>query len=405
MTKAADRIWGPPDADGIRASYDSPSRLGRLRRAAAGDRRVDTLLGEHRALVVDLLRAGGDALKGKTLFARAGNARHVAIAAAEYLLVHGWIELREKRRGSVWEITALRWVHADELRGALTLPRRDAEAGRRADAMGAAPLDERLLALHASLRTLATRTLLRRATLVARLDRWCAEQRGGSRNAFAQFALDDTHGMTSADWHWLARHVDLEELGVSTHTPGLLLRAPLRLMVDGGGELDLTAIPDMIALSPLTLGRLCGAEGSPVAWLLVENRTSFEEVARKIGDRYAVVWMPGYVPGWWLDAMRHLVSLVPLPALVAADPDPAGIEIALRASIPWGSNWKPLAMSPQALAATGRGKGMTDHDHAILARLSRVELDATLASLAEALAGRGRKGEQEALDLTEWLDQ
>lgn len=32
-------------------------------------------------------------------------------------------------------------------------------------------------------------------------------------------------------------------------------------------------------------------------------------------------------------------------------------------------------------------------------------LDATLASLAEALSVRGRKGEQESLDLTEWLDQ
>jgi len=405
MTKAADRIWGPPDADGIRASYDSPSRLGRLRCAVAGDQRVDTLLGEHRSLVVDLLRLGGDTVKGKTLFAKAGNARHVAIAAADYLLVHGWIELREKRRGSMWEITALRWFHADELRGALNLPRRDAEAGRRAAAMAATPLDERLHALHASLRMLAMRTLVRRAELVTRLDRWCADQRVGSRNAFAHFALDDTHGMTSADWHWLERHVDLEDLGISRHTPGLLLRAPLRLIVDGGGQLDLTTVPDMISLSPLTLSRVEQVEGSPIAWLLVENRTSFEDVAKKTGDRYAVVWMPGYVPEWWLDAMRHLVSLMPLPALIAADPDPAGIEIALRASIPWGPNWKPFAMSPQALAATGRGKGMTDHDHAILDRLSRARLDATLASLAEALSVRGRKGEQESLDLTEWLDQ
>jgi hypothetical protein len=405
MTKADDRIWGPPDEHGIRASYASASRLARLRRGGTGKRSVDTLLGEERSLVIDLLRGNSDTVKGKTLFAKAGNARHVAIAAADYLLIQGWVDLSEKRRGSLWDITAMRWLDADALRGALNLPRRDAESVRRAEAMASPPRDERLAGLHASLRTLATRTLIRRAAIVAKLDAWCADGRSGSRNTFAQFALDDSHGMTTADWRWLGCHVDLEELGISRHTPALWLRAPLRLSFQGGRQIDLAAIPDMIALSPLTISGIEHVEGAPVAWLLVENRTSFEDVARKVGDRFAVVWMPGYVPDWWLEAMRHFSRLMPEEALIAADPDPAGIEIAIRASSPWGSNWKPLAMSPDALTATGLGKAITEHDRVLLAGIPRGNLHPALASLADAIGERQRKGEQEALDLPAWLDQ
>ncbi len=404
MAKAADRLWGPPDHHGICTHYASGSRLARVRRANDGKRSVATLLNEERTLVIDLLRGTSGMVKARTLFAKAGNARHVAIAAADYLLTQGWIELSEKRRGSVWEISALRWLDADELRGALHLPRRDAESRRRTEAMARPPHDVRLADLHASLRTLATRTLTRRAVLVARLDVWCADERSGSRNTFAQFALDDSHGMTAADWHWLERHVELDELGISRHTPALWLRAPLRLIFAGDTRLDLAAIPDMIALSPATIAGIERIEGTPRAWLLVENRTSFEEAARKVGDQFAVVWMPGYVPDWWLDAMKYLVQLLPKPARIAADPDPAGIEIAIRASRPWGANWTPAAMSPAALAATGSGKPLTEHDMTLLSGLQRSSIHPTLAALADALAEGNRKGEQEALDIASWLD-
>ncbi|NID17505.1 hypothetical protein [Luteibacter yeojuensis] len=405
MTRATDRTWGSPDEEGIRTSYASASRLARWRLADAGARSIATLLGEERALVVDLLRGNGSTVKGRTLFAKAGNARHVAIAAADYLLTQGWIELSEKRRGSQWDIVAMRWLDADGLRDRLNLPRRDTEAARRAEALASPPKDERLAGLHASLRTLAMRTLIRRAALVAKLDTWCAGGLNGTRNSFAQFAVDDTHGMTAADWHWMANHVDLDELGISRHTPALWLRAPLRLGFRGGRHVDLSPIPDMIALSPLTVSGIERIEGGPLAWVLVENRTSFEGLARTSGDRFAVVWMPGYVPDWWLEAMQVLSRLVPVPALIAADPDPAGIAIAMRASKPWGSRWKPLAMSPAALIATGRRKPLTDHDLLLLAGLPRAGLHPTLAALADALAEHGRKGEQEALDLSTWIDQ
>lgn len=324
MAKAADRTWGPPDEDGIRASYASASRLARVRRADNGKRSVATLLGEERSLTIDLLRGKSGTVKGRTLFAKAGNARHVALAAADYLLAQGWIEISERRRGSLWEVVSMRWLDADGLRDALSLPRRDAEPAQRAEALATPPHDDRLLELHGSLRTLGLRTLVRRAVIVAKLDSWCADGRSGSRNTFAQFALDDSHGMTTADWCWLECHVDLDEVGISRHTPALWLRAPWRLIFDGNRQLDLAAVPDMIALSPLSVSAIERIEGPPFAWLLVENRTSFEDTAKKIGDRFGVVWMPGYVPDWWLDVMRRLSGLMPTQALVAAGPRPGG---------------------------------------------------------------------------------
>lgn len=404
MSKAADRPWGPPDDDGVRARYGSASRLTRVRRADDGKRSVATLLGKERSLVVDLLRSDSGTVKGKTLYGKAGNDRHVADDAAHYLLVQGWVELSERRRGSMWHIAAMRWLAADDLRDALKLPRRDAESSRRTEALASPPRDSRLTDLHASLRTLATRTLVRRATLVAKLDAWCADERNGSRNTFAQFALDDSHGMTAADWQWLTRHVDLDDLGIARHTPALWLRGPLCLHFGGGRQLELAAVPDMIALSPSTLAAIERIEGQPLGWLLVENRTSFEDTARKVGDRYAVVWMPGYVPDWWLGAMQRLVSLAPAQALIAADPDPAGIAIAIRAAAPFRSNWKPAAMSPAALAATGRGKPLNDSDRNLLATYERAAIHPVLAALADAIEQRQRKGEQEALDIASWLD-
>ncbi len=45
--------------------------------------------------------------------------------------------------------------------------------------------------------------------------------------------------------------------------------------------------------------------------------------------------MPGFAPTWWLESVELLITLQPAPALIACDPDPAGIEIALQAGRLW----------------------------------------------------------------------
>lgn len=355
-------------------------------------------------MVIELLKGSGASVKGKKLFELAGNARSEAIDTAEYLLREGWIELSEERKGSTWFITMLHWIDADALREALGLPRRDTIAGDRQRALSITPSDERLADLHASLQALSTQTLIRRSGLISKLDQWCAAERSGSRNTFSQMALDDTHAMNTSDWKWMEQHVDLESLGIYRHTPALWLRGPTRLRLEAG-ILDLATVPDMVGLSPQTVSAIQEIDSTAEAWLLVENRTSFEEVARSVGDKFIVIWMPGYVPDWWLQAMEHLVRLYPKPAFIAADPDPAGIEIALRASKPWDDAWTPWGMSPKALALTGKGKPLTENDRGRLSLLDSASLHPTLRALAASLIERQRKGEQEALDLPSLLYQ
>lgn len=404
MRPVAARTWGPPDEHGVRVSYATSARLARVRRADHAVRNVATLLGERRTLVVDWLKGGGATVKARTLFARAGNARLVALEAAEYLLQHGWAELREKRQRADWDIVSLTWLHADELREALGLPRRDARQSHREALLSSPPADRRLGELYASLSSLATPTLARRAKIVTGLDAWCQAERSGSRYLFSHAALDDTHGMSTADWRWIERFIDPEAVGISRHTPALWLRGPVRMFFEHG-ELDLGAVPDMIGLSPATSLAATRVESTARAWLLVENRTSFEIVARTVGHRYIVLWMPGFVPDWWLDVTRHLASKLGIPALIAADPDPAGIDIALRACTAWDGRWQPWAMSAAALAASGTGKALNEHDRERLRALVATDLPPALAGLAVALLETGRKGEQEALTLVDWIDQ
>mgnify|MGYP001348941980 CR=1 FL=1 len=51
-----------------------------------------------------------------------------------------------------------------------------------------------------------------------------------------------------------------------------------------------------------------GCCGQPGVWRLIENRTSFERSARQRTPDMAVVWLPGFPPGWWQESMRHLLA-------------------------------------------------------------------------------------------------
>lgn len=402
MEAGMTRDWGTADPSGIRIAYASPARLVRWRRSD-GHRSVATLLGEHRALVVAWLKGKGTKLSARTLFARAGNARVTALDAAEYLVQNGWVELKETRPRADWNIATLIWLDADGLREALGLPTHATLHAKRASALSFQPGDKRLASLHQSLSSLATATLDRRARIVAGLDAWCSAERTGTRNTFALAALDDTHGMTTADWQWIERFVDPESIGISKHTPALWMRGPVRLHLDAG-MLDLGVIHDLIALSPATLQAVKHMEASARGWLVVENRTSFESVARSLGEHYIVLWMPGFVPEWWLDTVRHLSGLLPLPVHIAADPDPAGVEIALRAGTAWRGGWVPWAMSAEALDASGMGKPLSKYDRERLAALESVAMPTSLRELCRALSTGDRKGEQEALALADWID-
>lgn len=349
--------------------------LSRWLRRAAATRRTDSLL---------------KGLDGPELAA--------AQALIDALLHSGWISLDEvHERGGVWRMRQMAWRDADLLRETLGLARLDAgEAARRA-------LAERRFsqpdahALHAALLALPEALWSRRIDLVEAVERWVMEGRRGSQRDFELLARGATKSLGSAEWDWLRQSLDLDALGIGAHTPGLWLRGGFRLELPRG-RLDLGASPEPLALTPETIALAHAISAPPREWRVVENRTSFERQARATSSDVAVLWVPGRAPTWWRTAVAQLLRLAPAPAHIACDPDPAGIAIALDVAALWdtaGLEWHPLGMDAEVLSALPALQPLSDWDRQLLDTLALRPLPPSLASLRQALAERGTKGEQE----------
>ncbi|MGH8510645.1 MAG: hypothetical protein ACREU8_04475 [Gammaproteobacteria bacterium] len=105
--------------------------------------------------------------------------------------------------------------------------------------------------------------------------------------------------LSEAQWDWLDAQLYLAGLGVQRHTPALWSRAPITLC-RGEQRLDLRAVPDCIALTPATIERCNAIEGAIRHWRVVENRTSFERVARLSGAEEPCCGCPVLLrPGGW----------------------------------------------------------------------------------------------------------
>ncbi|MDP1607196.1 MAG: hypothetical protein Q8L93_11260 [Rhodocyclaceae bacterium] len=320
------------------------------------------------------LSGGNLRCKWDTLLSAAGGAAfETAHDLLEALLGGGWIGVDEAWQDGRWQPLWIEFVALPELRQALGLP-----------APGA-----RLAA-----------TLQARANLLTALERWSdypERPEQATRRDFSQFARGDTKGITAAEWDWLDAQVDLAACGIANHAPLLCIAAPLVLQMPRG-QLNLAVAPDFLALPPSILEQCSAVSSAVTLWSLVENRTSFERVARGRQAGEGVIWLPGFPPGWWQTAIARLLQLAPAPARIACDPDPAGIEIALHAGTLWhgaGLAWQPWRMSPGDLASLTQRKPLNDHDRARLAALGTQALPPELDKLAAVLAMTGEKGEQE----------
>ncbi len=144
---------------------------------------------------------------------------------------------------------------------------------------------------------------------------------------------------------------------------------------------------------------MTAASGTVSRWQLVENRTSFERVAKNREPDAGVIWLPGFPPSWWREAVGRLLDLAPAPAHIACDPDPAGIAIALKAAELWqerGLAWQPWKMAAADLASLRVRKPLTEGDRQQLTTMQQdPALPATLAELLKWMLEQGEKGEQE----------
>ncbi len=388
--------WSVPDASGIRTRTLDVGARSTLR--GRRQRQCDELNLEAAALwpaawrdlACDWLR-GSATSRWRTLLEKAGHRRSVlAGELLEALLQAGWIMLEESREQGRWVPIQLSFRDLEPQREALGLPHRERLSQQRAQLLQREFSDPALDAAARTLQGLPAALAIRRHRWLEALQHWQADARNGTRRDFALFAAGDTKGLPDADWRWLGETLELATLGVEAHTPQLQIRAPL----------PLTSVPDFIGLTPATIAAGSGLHGKVTQWRLLENRTSFERAARRHGAQDGVVWLPGYPAHWWQESIRHLLALHPAPALIACDPDPAGIEIALSAGALWesaGLTWQPWQMDAGALQRLPKTKPLSDDDRQRLTRLLSCPLPQTLLELAQAMLASGLKGEQEGL--------
>jgi len=395
--------WSAPGADGVcvRAldvGAKTTLRGRRLRRALNSDpSAITTWPAAWRDLLLQWLD-GSAKRRWDTLIERAGNAGFgLAHELLDALLRAGLVESDESREHGQWKIQQVTFIQRAALRAALGLPDAEALRAQLTSEIATPPQDARLIPLWAELADYPPARGLERCALLRKIDTWIGDNRFGTRRDFALFARGTTKAVGSAEWQWLETLADFGAFGIERHTPALWLRAPL-MMRFGGQSVDLSVIPDMIGISPATLTLLDSVDGDIGCWRLVENRTSFERAAREHGGVDGVIWLPGFAPSWWKESVRRILQCKPVPAQIACDPDPAGINIALDAGGVWqscGLAWSPWKMDVRDLKQLDTRLPLSSHDRVILDQLTVRALPSVLRDLAIWMKVHGEKGEQE----------
>jgi hypothetical protein len=372
----------------------------RLRTSNNAPQPLDTLPAEWCELLARWVRRGGNS-RWETLINDAGtNQVQLAYSLLDWLLRSGWAAVAQQWKHGDWFPQRVELLHLSQLRSALGFRDKGDDTQRwqtiRTD-LAKTLCDSLIPALSALDELPISRALLRYELIVA-LQQWKDEQRSGTRRDFALLARDDTKGLSESEWAWLEQILDLAEFNIERHTPLLLLSAPLTLTAQQG-NLELSSCADFAALTPATLQSMTAASGKVRRWHLVENRTSFERVAKQRDEDIGVIWLPGFPPSWWCIAVGKLLNLAPAPAYIACDPDPAGIAIALKASALWqehGLDWHPWKMTATDLAHLRVRKPLTEADKLQLESLrNKNNLPSQLLALLEWMLEHSEKGEQE----------
>jgi len=101
----------------------------------------------------------------------------------------------------------------------------------------------------------------------------------------------------------------------------------------------------------------------------------------------------------WIESVQKIASLIPIPAYIAADPDPAGIKIVRHIAQIWESisvHWEPWGMDGESLRALSNRKPLNDYDRRCIDSTSQ-EDRIVFKSLIEAMIELKEKGEQEGI--------
>lgn len=360
-----------------------------------------TIPTEWRELLEQWVRLGGNS-RWDTLIKKAGlDRKSSAETLLNWLLEHGWAFVNEERKHGDWWPYRVELREIKALRKQLGLPDVDEVAAQwqslRASLKMYADNDAPVLAALSALDAMPITRAITRASLVQSLLAWHADGRAGTYRDFSLHARGATKEISKTEWAWLEAHFDLAEFNIEQHTPLLLISANI-ILHTSLGDIHLSAMLDFAALTPATIKSIQSAHSNVTTWVLVENRTSFERVARSRKINEGVIWLPGYPPSWWKEAVMYLINIAPAPAKIACDPDPAGIAIAISATDLWmalGQEAETWKMGVEELQNLTNKRLLTEFDQKQLIGLLTQDLPANLRHLAEYMLACGQKGEQE----------
>jgi hypothetical protein len=359
----------------------------------------------QRDLLKEWLKSSTPARSWTALLRIAGSMRiETAESLMEALIVNGAAAVEERFGNAHWQPMKLIWQDYEALCAAIGLA--TASTKRHAffaawDAVQSTVWQNGALEVaYHSLRDGQPERGQLRLGLLLSLNEWLLAERSGTRREFALSARGQTKQITNAEWVWLSEQIDLSACGIEKHTPALWLAGPIQFDI-GGKQLDISAAGDFVGLTLRTFERLTAGRTSAAHYRLVENRTSFENVARKVctDSNEVVIWLPGYAPSWWCTCVKMLLAAVPLPAQISCDADPDGVQIALHVGLLWQEKdlpWTAEAMDVHHLVQSPNKLPLTEHD-ARLAQslLSRPDLPRELNDLLRFSLEHRVKAEQE----------
>lgn len=410
--------WSESDERGVRTRvlYLKPKRRVSGERHRAASRVADAgqvvLDDRHRALLKEFLRRFRGSWRWDRILAVAGDQRvEVAYSLMSTLLEAGYVEVIERRDTRGWQPTRVVPSATAELHRLAGIVDPDDTLAAFTKAMQHQAQAEITHQLQSHLGTGRLDIRLRRALLLPHLDRWLEEGRTGTRRDFALFATGHTKGIEDADWRWLEIHGAPESAGIIEHVPLLLVGGAFSIFDSAQRALNIAAANGPVGLPASALRHAVKAV-PPAAWVVIENRTVFDK-ACALASNAGFLWVPGRAPTWWLEAVNMLLNRAPAGAVIACDPDPAGIEIARSLCRAWegrGLRWQLAGMDAAALAALPAHRPLSPWDRETLARMR--DLPAELDELCAALMHSGTKGEQEGyfseprlLDLLNQVDK
>ena len=413
MSSPDEDFWGEADADGMRVRWLSdPARSSlrgrRLRRhmpATAADSGAwpDGWRTIARIWLKDARTE--HTIRRDTLLRRAG-AEHTndALRLIRHLVEIGQLGVEERRAAHGW--TAVGWHFVDPTGLRRTLGMEEPGASHRAwQALRAQPLDDDdLRDAAANLDEQPPRTAIARFGLLQALQRWRQAGRARSvatRRDFAYFARGDTKAISHAEWAWLDALIDVAADGIGAHQAILLMAGRMSLL-GADGRIDCAALSGIVGIAADSLATLRAIENPPERWLVVENRSAFDHLARRLPRGSAALWLPGYPPLWWREVVGRLLVQAPAEAWIACDPDPDGILIAIQAGPVWrehGLDWQAWQMAPEQLAGLPHHRPLSARDKALAEQLLTTELPPALRALLDWIRDHNQKGEQEALFL------